>query len=52
MMELNRILKEHPANWMIWEGGTDKGIGQRLQAVGIDSLVFAPGGNKPAQGDF
>ena len=52
MMELNRILKEHPANWMIWEGEPIKESTQRLQAVGIDSLMFDPCGNTPGQGDF
>jgi zinc transport system substrate-binding protein len=52
MLELNRILKEHPANWMIWEGEPMKESAQRLQAFGIHSLVFDPCGNAPNQGDF
>ena len=52
IMELKGILKEHPANWMIWEGEPIKESAQRLQAVGIDSLVFDPCGNAPDQGDF
>ncbi len=52
MMELNRILKEHPAKWVIWEREPIKESTQRLQAVGIDSLVFDPCGNTPGQGDF
>jgi zinc transport system substrate-binding protein len=52
IMELKGILKEHTANWMIWEGEPIKESAQRLQAVGIDSLVFDPCGNAPDQGDF
>ncbi len=52
MMELNRILKEHPAKWMIWEGKPMKESAERLKAIGVDSLVFDPCGNTPDQGDF
>jgi zinc transport system substrate-binding protein len=52
MRALNGILKEHPAKWMIWEGKPMQGSVDRLQAIGIDSLVFDPCGNTPNQGDF
>jgi len=52
MMQLNRILKEHPAKWMIWEGKPVNESAERLQAIGTDSLVFDPCGNTPDQGDF
>ena len=52
MMDLNRILKEHPAKWMIWEGKPLQESVERLQAIGLDSLVFDPCGNTPHQGDF
>ena len=52
LMELNRILKEHPAKWMLWEGKPMKESAERLQAIGLDSLVFDPCGNTPHQGDF
>jgi zinc transport system substrate-binding protein len=52
MMELNRILKEHPAKWMIWEGKPMKESAERLKAIGLESLVFDPCGNTPDQGDF
>ena len=52
MMELNRILKEHPAKWMIWEGKPKKESVERLRAIGVDSLVFNPCGNTPDHGDF
>ena len=52
MMELNSILKEHPAKWMIWEGNPMKQSAERLKAISVDSLVFNPCGNTPDQGDF
>jgi zinc transport system substrate-binding protein len=52
MRALNGILKEHPAKWMIWEGKPMQGSVDRLQAIGVDSLVFDPCGNTPNQGDF
>jgi len=52
MMELNSILKKHPAKWMIWEGNPMKQSVERLQTIGVDSLVFDPCGNTPNQGDF
>jgi zinc transport system substrate-binding protein len=52
MMELNSILKEHPAKWMIWEGNPIKQSAERLKAISVNSLVFNPCGNTPDQGDF
>ena len=52
MMELNRIVKEHPAKWMIWEGEPMKETVERLLSIGVNSLVFNPCGNTPDQGDF
>ena len=37
MLELNRILKEQSAKWMIWEGKPIKESTQRLKAIGIHS---------------
>jgi zinc transport system substrate-binding protein len=52
LMELQSILKDHPAKWMIWEGDPVKEAVDRLQAVGMKSVVFDPCGNAPDQGDF
>ena len=52
ILELNRILKEHPAKWMIWEGKPKKESVEGLQDIGMNSLVFDPCGNTPDQGDF
>jgi len=51
-IELQAILKEHPAKWMIWEGEPIKESVNKLKSVGISSLVFDPCGNVPDQGDF
>ncbi len=51
-LELQALLKDHPATWMIWE---DQPLSQsvvRLEASGIKSAVFDPVGNVPDQGDF
>ncbi len=51
-MELQAILKSHPAEWMIWEGNPDRATVKRLKSLGLSSLVFYPCGNVPEQGDF
>ena len=52
MVELHNTLKDLPAQWMIWEGEPVKEAIDRLQAVGMQSVVFDPCGNEPDQGDF
>ena len=49
---LQQILSEHAARWMIWEGTPLEGSKQRLKKLGIKSLVFAPCMNRPDKGDF
>jgi zinc transport system substrate-binding protein len=51
-IELARMLKEHPARWMIWEGAPDPASVEKLKSMGVGSLVFDPCGNTPEQGDF
>jgi zinc transport system substrate-binding protein len=50
--ELETLLKEHPANWMIWEGEPLVETVGKLKARGLESVVFNPCGNIPEQGDF
>ena len=52
MLELHSILRDHPAKWMIWEGGPVKESVKRLKAIGLQSVVFDPCANAPDQGDF
>lgn len=50
--ELQGLLKEHPAKWMIWEGEPMQTSVEKLASSGIQSLVFDPCGNVPEEGDF
>jgi zinc transport system substrate-binding protein len=50
--DLEAILAEHPARWMIWEGAPLPATAQRLDALGVTGLVFSPCGNTPEKGDF
>lgn len=50
--ELERLLSDHPAKWMIWEGEPTSQTVSRLKSLGIDSVVFSPAGNVPDKGDF
>ncbi len=50
--DLKAMTREHPARWMIWEGPPLASSVARLQALGIESTVFAPCGGTPQQGDF
>ena len=52
LKEFKGILKQHPAEWMIWEGQPVHASVDRLKTIGVDSLVFDPCGNVPDQGDF
>jgi zinc transport system substrate-binding protein len=49
---LHTLLADYAARWMIWEGEPLLASVEKLQALGLRSLVFAPCGNRPAQGDF
>ena len=50
--ELQDILEDHPAEWMIWEGEPAPASRSRLEGMGVGSLVFSPCMNKPETGDF
>jgi zinc transport system substrate-binding protein len=49
---LEELLARHPAAWMIWEGEPLPESVRRLQAMGLRSIVYAPGGSRPENGDF
>ena len=49
---LQALLAKHPAKWMLWEGEPMAGSVEKLQTLGVQSLVFDPCGNTPEQGDF
>jgi zinc transport system substrate-binding protein len=50
--ELGDLLREHPAQWMIWEGKPLPEIVRRLEELGVRSVVFEPCGNVPEAGDY
>jgi zinc transport system substrate-binding protein len=50
--KLEKLLKSHPAKWMIWEGDPLPESVKRLESLGLRSAVFNPCGNHPPQGDF
>ncbi len=51
-LELQRILKQHPAKWMIWEGAPARESVEILKSLEMYSLVFDPCGNTPDNGNF
>jgi zinc transport system substrate-binding protein len=50
--ELEEILARHPARHMLWEGRPLPESAERLEALGVGSIVFAPCGNVPPSGDY
>ena len=50
--QLQRLLTEHPARWMIWEARPAKSIVARLAELGIECAIVDPCGNAPAEGDY
>lgn len=51
-MQLKRILREHPAGWMLWEDEPAAVSVERLQQLSVQSTVFDPCANQPEAGDF
>lgn len=50
--ELQNILKDHSAKWMIWEGDSIQESIEKLKSMRVNSLFFDPCGNVPDGGDF
>ncbi len=50
--DLKRILKDHPAAWMIWEGEPASESVGLLKGIGVESVIVDPAGNRPDQGDW
>lgn len=50
--ELSAILADFPASWMIWEDTPLPEIKERLESIGIRSVVFDPCANTPSSGEF
>ena len=50
--ELNKLIRDHSAKWIIWEGVPLPRIVARLESLGIRSVVFDPCAGTPSQEDF
>lgn len=50
--ELEAILAEYPASWMIWEATPLPETRDRLESAGVRSAVFDPCATRPPSGDF
>lgn len=50
--ELDIILENHPAEWMIWEDEPEAETEALLREMGIQSVVFNPCSNVPEEGDY
>ncbi len=49
---LQKLVKSHPASWMIWEDDPLPESVKRLQRMNIESQVFSPCFSRPQQGNF
>ena len=49
---LEDVLQSHAAKWMLWEDQPFEEIVARLAELGVESVVFDPCGNRPANGDY
>ncbi len=47
-----QLLQNHPAKWMLWEAQPDAKTVEKLQSLGVHSIVFNPAANQPDSGDF
>jgi len=52
MQGLEKLLKDHKAAWMIWEGEPAGESVRKLRSIGVTSVVVDPAGNRPEQGDW
>ena len=50
--EFEKIIKKHPAKWIIWEGEPMAEVVAQLKKKGIGSIIFDPCGTQPDKGDF
>ncbi len=51
-LELQKILREHPAAIMLWEAEPLSSTAARLLELGVQSIVFQTASNHPGQGDY
>jgi zinc transport system substrate-binding protein len=49
---LQSVLQQHPAKIMVWEDEPLDETRRRLSELGVESIVFSPGGNRHVEGDW
>lgn len=50
--EMRKLLSDHSAKTMIWEGEPTKQNVDKLKRLGLASVVLSPSANRPEEGDF
>lgn len=50
--DLEHLLEDHAATWMLWEGEPIAQTADRLREMGLVSVVFNPCANRPESGDY
>ena len=50
--QMERLLREHRAAWILWEAEPLPATAERLEGLGVRSLVFAPGSNRVERSDY
>ena len=50
--EIDAMLNQHHAKWMLWEAPPLASTEEGLRSRGITAVVFDPAAQRPAQGDF
>jgi zinc transport system substrate-binding protein len=51
-LDLQALLREHSAQWMLWEGEPLAETASELRALGVEPIVFDQCGNVPESGDY
>ncbi|MEY4483227.1 MAG: hypothetical protein RL693_679 [Verrucomicrobiota bacterium] len=50
--ELKKLIQNQPARWFVWEGTPMEQSVEKLKILGLESVTFAPCGNKPESGNW
>jgi zinc transport system substrate-binding protein len=50
--DLRRLVGDHPARWMLWEGAPLEETAAELRQLGVEPAVFDQCGNAPDGGDY
>lgn len=50
--DLEHLLEEHAATWMLWESEPGAGAAEKLRELGLESVVVDPCSTRPSTGDY